>query len=116
MSEERGIYKAEGRTEPRRETRLPFANERFLPPNKNEFRTVTQTLGLSGAETGALLGVTSRAVRKWIGGESDIPYSAWRLLLLHAGLALEDPVGVDDLRQAVRRISAAAQRVAERND
>lgn len=91
MSEEHGVYKVEGRTEVRKEARLPCASSRYRSPTKDEFRTVTQTLGLTGSMVGSLLGVTSRAVRKWIGGESEIPYSAWRLLLIHAGLALEDP-------------------------
>jgi hypothetical protein len=91
VSEERAVYKVEGRAEVRREARLPFVSARYGAPTKDEFRTVTQTLGLTGAMVGKLLGVTSRTVRKWIGGESEIPYSAWRLLLIHAGLALEDP-------------------------
>lgn len=91
MSEEQRICRAEGRTEPREETRLPFASERYRPPTKDEFRSVTQTLGLTGSMVGKLLGVHARTVRKWIGGETDIPYSAWRLLLIYAGLALEDP-------------------------
>jgi len=91
MSDERGSYRAEGRSEPRRETRLPFASAEYRAPTKDEFRSLTQTLGLTGSMVGALLGVTSRAVRKWIGGENEVRYSAWRLLLIHAGLALEDP-------------------------
>lgn len=99
MSEEPGIYRVEGRVEVRRETRLPFASQGYRAPTKDEFRSVTQTLGLTGSMVGQLLGVTSRAVRKWIGGESEVPYSAWRLLLIHAGLALEDPDElVDDAR------------------
>src|SRR5687767_7938778 len=96
MTEERGVYKVEGRTEVRRETRLPFASSRYRAPTKDEFRTVTQTLGLTGSETARLLGLEhARTVRKWIGGETAIPYSAWRLLLIHAGLALEDPDELD---------------------
>jgi DNA-binding transcriptional regulator YiaG len=78
----------EGRTEPRRETRLPFGDPNYMPPTPAEFRAVNQLLGLTGSQAGTLLGVTSRAIRKWIGGESDVPYSAWRLLLIEAGLAL----------------------------
>lgn len=100
MTEERGVYKVEGRTEPRRETLLPFKSQLYRAPTKDEFRSVTQTLGLTGSMVGALLGVTSRAVRKWIGGESEVPYSAWRLLLTHAGIAEKDPDDpqLDDLR------------------
>lgn len=91
MSEEPGSYRVEGRAEPRLGTRYPLASPRYQPPTPNEFRSVTQQLNLSGAMVGRLLGVTSRAVRKWIGDESPVPYSAWRLLLIVAGLALEDP-------------------------
>jgi DNA-binding transcriptional regulator YiaG len=69
---------------------LPFSSNRYRAPTPNEFRDVTQTLGLTGSAIGELLGVNGRTVRKWIGGESQIPYSAWRLLLIHAGLALKD--------------------------
>ena len=95
--------KVEGRIEPGRETRLPFASQRYRAPTKDEFRSVTQTLGLTGSMVGALLGVTSRAVRKWIGGESEVPYSAWRLLLIHAGLAIEDPDQLVDGNEEYRR-------------
>ena len=91
MSEDQEPYRVGRRSEPRRETRLPFASSRYVAPSKDEFRTVTQTLGLTGPAVGSLLGVSSQTVRKWIGGESEVPYSAWRLLLLHAGLALQDP-------------------------
>src|SRR5690349_3926676 len=114
MTEERATYRVEGRTEVRKEARLPFASSRYRAPTKDEFRTVTQTLGLTGSMVGSLLGVTSRAVRKWIGGESEVPYSAWRLLLIHAGLALEDPgePDVDELRARARE-DLEAQKVAE---
>ena len=104
MSEDDGVYRVEGRPEPRRETRLPFRSERYRAPTKEEFRSVTQTLGLTGSMVGQLLGVTSRAVRKWIGGESEIPYSAWRVLLIHAGLAVDDPdePDIDELRRQAR--------------
>jgi len=75
---------------------------------------VTQTLGLTGSVVGQLLGVDPRTVRKWIGGEREIPYSAWRLLLLHAGLAIEDPDEPDVERiRAHARDDIAAQKVAD---
>lgn len=90
MTEEHGEYRVAGRTEVRREALLPFADPRYRPPTADELREVTRMLALTGSQAGLLLGVTSRAIRKWIGGESDVPYSAWRLLLIHAGLALGD--------------------------
>ncbi len=89
MSEERQGY---GRAEPRRETRLPFSSELYRAPTKDEFRTVTQLLGLTGKQVADLVGAEdARTVRRWIGGERDIPYSVWRVLLIDAGLALPDP-------------------------
>lgn len=98
MPEEREAYKVEGQAEVRKEACLPFSSELFRAPTKDEFRSVTQQLRLSGAEVGRLLGVHGRTVRKWIGGETEIPYSAWRLLLIRAGLATEDP-GEPELEQ-----------------
>ncbi|MEO8466223.1 MAG: hypothetical protein ABI640_12840 [Gammaproteobacteria bacterium] len=110
MTEERGEYRVAGRTEVRREARLPFADPQYRPPSAAEFREVTRLLALTGSQAGLLLGVTSRAIRKWIGGESDVPYAAWRLLLIHAGMALgEDLV-------ALQRADDRAQLVAESNN
>ena len=100
MIDRRGI-------EPGEDTRLPFASSRYRAPTKDEFTSVTRTLGLTGSMVGQLVGVTSLAVREWIGGKSDIPYSAWRLLLIHAGLALDDPERDrvnDDARNARARL------------
>lgn len=111
MTEERATYKIDGRAEVRKEARLPYVSARFRAPTKDEFRSVTQTLRLSGAEVGRLLGVHGRTVRKWIGGETEIPYSAWRLLLIHARLAAEDPEE-PELEQI--RTAARADLVADR--
>lgn len=116
MSEERSSYKVEGQTEVRKEARLPFVSSRYRAPTKDEFRSVTQQLRLSGAEVGRLLGVHGRTVRKWIGGETEIPYSAWRLLLIRAGLATEDP-GEPELEQirTHARDDLAGQKIADRD-
>jgi DNA-binding transcriptional regulator YiaG len=114
VTEERGVYKVEGRKEVGKEARLPAASARYRATTKDEIRTVTQVLGLSGSEISRLLGVHGgRTVRKWIGGEAEIPYSAWRLLLIHAGLALEDPEGSE---LELVRTPSRAERVADRDD
>ncbi len=87
MSEDKLEYKVEGR-EVRRETRLPYADPRFVPPTPKEVAEVIRRLELTGATAGKLLGVDGRTIRRWIGSERDMPYSAWRLLLIEAGLAL----------------------------
>ena len=77
---------------PRHETRLPFASPKHKAPTGDEFRALTQRLELSGSQVAGLVGETdARTVRKWIGGEREIPYSVWRLLQIEAGLALPDP-------------------------
>ncbi len=86
MTEERGTYRVKGRL--RRETRLPFADPSYQPPTPSEIRTAMQLSGMTASQGGKVLGVNSRTIRKWIGGESPIPYSAWRLLLLELGEAI----------------------------
>jgi hypothetical protein len=96
MSEETPIYRVEGRTEVRRETRLPFLDDRFRPPTPEEIREVLRLLGWTGSFAALQLGVGARegksggrTIRKWTGGEQPMPYSAWRLLLIYAGLAID---------------------------
>lgn len=36
---------------------------------------------LSGAEAGALIGVDGRTIRRWTGGEREMPWSAWYALV-----------------------------------
>lgn len=36
---------------------------------------------LTGEAAGELLGVDSRTIRRWTGGESAMPYSAWYCLV-----------------------------------
>ena len=92
MSEDRATYEVPGRTEIRHGCRLPFANPGYLKPTTDEIRAVLRMGNLTGSAAGRLLGVNGRTVRKWTGGESDMPYSAWRLLLIHNGLALDAEV------------------------
>lgn len=35
---------------------------------------------LTGSAAGALIGVDARTMRRWTGGQSDMPYSAWYAL------------------------------------
>ena len=63
-------------------TYLPKYHPDYQQPTTDDIRDVLRRHELSGAKAGALLGVGSRAIRKWVGGEHPIPYSAWRLLLI----------------------------------
>lgn len=57
-------------------------------PTAAEFRELLRVADLSASEAGMLVGVDSRKIRKWAGGEkADMPYAVWRLLSIYAGLA-----------------------------
>lgn len=86
----------------RPETLRPFPE--WEPPSPDEIRQVFVLAGerrglkkLTGAQvadlvgassTGAGVGKGSRTVRKWVGGESRIPYGAWAILCHEAGFGL----------------------------
>ena len=58
-------------------------------PTPNEVREVLRLAGLSGSEAASYLGLGQsggRTVRRWTGGDSQIPYAAWALLCHAAGL------------------------------
>lgn len=86
-------------------TLLPFG-QGYEPPTPDEVRALLVIAGhvagkdkLTGSEAAQLVGVNPRNVRKWTApcdssNHVQIPYAAWRLLLLHAGivdLELLDP-------------------------
>ena len=65
--------------------------------DKDEVREILRLAGLTGGEAAKLLGLTphtkksgagSRTVRRWTGGDSDIPYPAWALLAYQAGFGI----------------------------
>ncbi|KGW11404.1 putative transcriptional repressor protein korC [Burkholderia pseudomallei MSHR4000] len=62
----------------------------WAEPTGAEIQEVLRRTGFSGRAAEAFLGMSSksdgRSVRKWISGESSIPYSAWALLCHVAGL------------------------------
>ncbi len=59
----------------------------YVPPNQDELRATFK--GFSGRQIANLLDVNPRTVRKWIGGESTVSYSAWRLFLIKTGRVTE---------------------------
>ncbi|MGH8194594.1 MAG: helix-turn-helix domain-containing protein [Woeseiaceae bacterium] len=69
--------------------RVPFTDPGYTAPSPEEIREALRLGSLTGSAAGDLVGVTGRTVRKWTGGEREVPYSAWRFLLIEIGLALE---------------------------
>lgn len=63
-------------------------NQGYRPPTPEEIRQ--EFKGFPGARLANMLDVSPRTVRKWIGGESKITYSAWRLFLIKRGKVIED--------------------------
>lgn len=58
-------------------------------PTGEEVREVLRLAGFTGSHAAKVLGLSSkgdRTVRRWVGGDSDIPYAAWALLCDFAGL------------------------------
>lgn len=58
----------------------------YVQPTAKEVRGVLSAGGLTGSAAGALVGVDGRTIRKWTGDERPIPFAAWRLLCIYAGL------------------------------
>jgi hypothetical protein len=58
----------------------------YVQATPNQVREVLRLSGLTGSAAGVLVGVNSRTVRKWSGGETAIPYAAWRLLCQYVGI------------------------------
>jgi len=48
-----------------------------------EFRALLQRGKLTGSAAAKIAGVNPRTIRLWIGGDSEIPYSAWALIDAH---------------------------------
>lgn len=81
---------------------LPYSNPSYTPPSYLEVKRLLELAGWSQNDTAKLVGVSWNpkkgysTVRKWKAPSEksdsrDIPYSAWRLLLLYANVVtLED--------------------------
>lgn len=68
-----------------------FTDPEYVAPTWSDVRSVIQQTGLTGSQIADLLGVGSRTVRKWTSppgtaNHTEIPYAAWRLLLVAAKL------------------------------
>lgn len=76
----------------------PYSDPGYVPPTPEEVDGLIKLMSWSQSDVAKITGVSydpkkgSTTVRKWrtpIGAPEhrDIPYAAWRLLLLHAGIA-----------------------------
>lgn len=61
-------------------TLLSF-KEGWQQPRTDEIRAILKYIDISGAQAANLVGVNSRTIRKWTGGEVAIPFSAWAILV-----------------------------------
>lgn len=57
------------------------------PPVGEELAAALSMAGLSATAFAGLVGVEPRTVRRWLRGDSSIPYAAWAWLAARAGLA-----------------------------
>jgi hypothetical protein len=60
-------------------------------PTGEEIREVLRLAGFTGGHAARVLGLGAkgdRTVRRWVGGDSTIPYAAWALLCDFAGLGM----------------------------
>ena len=56
-------------------------------PTADEVRAVAQVAELTGSAVALLVGSTPRKFRAWVGGEDNMPWAAWHVLAIYAGLA-----------------------------
>lgn len=64
--------------------------ESWIPPTADEITEIMHLISpeLSGGQLAKLLGLGKgggRTVRRWLGGETDIPYAVWCLMVYEAG-------------------------------
>ncbi|MBK8972641.1 MAG: KorC repressor protein [Hahellaceae bacterium] len=72
----------------RKSTLKPFV-EGWETPTPEEVRNVMKMAGLTGKTASELVGLSNtRTVRRWIGGDREIPYASWALLCDKAGLGV----------------------------
>lgn len=76
---------------------LPFIDEKYTPPKPSEVAALISLMGWSQNDVAKMVGVNydpkkgSATVRRWKAKEGDsqaraIPYAAWRLMLITAGI------------------------------
>tara|TARA_B100001540_G_scaffold145197_1_gene128741 strand:+ start:1418 stop:1741 length:324 start_codon:yes stop_codon:yes gene_type:complete len=100
VSEERGKHEVDrpGGLPPG--TLLRYADPEYQAPTPQDVRTLKTISGMTGRELCALVGMEDhRTWRRWSqepdqAGHRQIPYAAWRLLVLELGLVRHRSTGV----------------------
>lgn len=65
----------------------PFVE--WTVPSAEEVRIAMKLADLTGSGLAALVGVqNSRTIRRWTGGDVEIPYAAWAILSHKAGFGI----------------------------
>lgn len=88
---------------PSEDTLQPYTSNSYRPPSRDDLIAVIELLGKpTEKEIAGLIGVSERSVRRMLAAptaktRTQIDYSAWRILLLEAGL-----VGLQRRRPRVR--------------
>ena len=59
-----------------------FCTGRYVPPGAADLRRLMDDARVTTAQAAQVAGVTGQTVRNWLRGSRQIPYSAWRLLVL----------------------------------
>jgi hypothetical protein len=63
------------------------ADQGWQQPTPDEVRAVLKAADMTGGSASKFLGLSNtRVIRRWTGGDDQIPYSAWALLCAAAGL------------------------------
>lgn len=59
----------------------------WIPPTPEEIRAVIGVTGFTGSQIARLTGVKdSRQVRRWLGGDAQISFAVWAIIVETAGI------------------------------
>ena len=67
---------------------LRVFSDEWLVPTGDEVKAAIGMTDWSGVELSRRLGIDPRTIRRWTGDEKPIPYAAWCVLCVEAGLGI----------------------------
>ena len=62
------------------------AFQSWQPPTAGELRYMLDKSGLGQTELSKIVGVDSRTVRRWVGGEVTVSYLSWCVICSYCGI------------------------------